>query len=72
MFAKYGTVPLCTSAKRPCTLGVGEADPADRRTAHVGKHRGRLDPLGGGAEKMAIVRRRGAPLHLQGIAIVRR
>ena len=53
-------------------MGVGEADPADRRTAHMGEHRGRLDPLGGGAEKMAIVRRRGAPLHLQGVAVVRR
>jgi hypothetical protein len=38
----------------------------------MSEYRGRLDPLRGSAEKMAIVRRRGAPLHLQGVAVVRR
>jgi hypothetical protein len=38
----------------------------------MGEHRGRLDPLGGGAEEMAIVRRRRAPLYLEGVAVVRR
>jgi hypothetical protein len=32
-------------------MRVHEADPPDRRTAHMGEHRGRFDPLGGGAEK---------------------
>jgi hypothetical protein len=53
-------------------MGVGEPDATDRGTAHVGEHRGGLDPRGGFAEIVAVVRGRGAPLHLHDVAVVGR